>query len=210
LMIAAGFGACLAIIVTMAVTGWVEPASLPALVAPIGASSVLVFAIPASPLASPRAVIGGNTLSALLGIMVGLLITNPFLAAGVAVGLAIVAMAATGTLHPPGGAAALTAVLLHPQTLDLEAVLAFPFIPVFLNSAILVGVGLLFHRISGHSYPHKAAPLPPQPATALHIQREDVLSALENAEDVFDIAVGDLERLLVLAEQHAHARQALP
>ena len=60
----------------------------PLLAAPIGASAVLVFALPASPLAQPRAVIGGNMLSAFLGVACGLLIPDPLLAAAVAVGLA--------------------------------------------------------------------------------------------------------------------------
>lgn len=203
----AGLGAACGIMACLDVAGWIVPASLPAIVAPIGASSVLVFAVPASPLATPRAVIGGNTLSAAIGILIGLMVANPLLAAGLAVGLAIIAMAATRTMHPPGGAAALTAVLLHPATLPLKTDLLFPFLPVCLNSIILVGVGVLFHRLSGHSYPHrpKPLPLPAQQQAGLH--HEDILCALTQADDVFDIETADLERLLVLAEQHAQQRR---
>lgn len=201
--LAAGVGALCGIIACMTLGGFIAPANLPAIVAPIGASSVLVFAVPASPLATPRAVIGGNTLSAAVGISIGLLVANPLLAAGLAVGLAIMLMAATRTLHPPGGAAALTGVLLHPATLALQTDALFPLLPVCVNSLTLVAVGIVFHRLSGHSYPHRPAPLPAKMQQAAGIERADITAALAKANDVFDIAPQDLERLLVLAEEHA-------
>ena len=87
---------------------------LPWLVAPLGASAVLVFALPASPMAQPWAVVGGNTLSALVGI-VGVhgvyLLGAPELAAALAVATAIALMLTLRCLHPPGGATALMMVL---------------------------------------------------------------------------------------------------
>jgi CBS domain-containing membrane protein len=71
------------------------------IVAPIGASAVLVFAVPASPL------VGGNAVSALVGLAVGQALGDPFLAAGIATALAIGAMSLARCLHPPGGAIAL-------------------------------------------------------------------------------------------------------
>lgn len=82
-------------IACMGLTGFIAPASLPAIVAPIGASSVLVFAVPASPLAKPWAVIMGNVLSATVGVLVSLLLLPQILAAGLAVGLAILLMSTT-------------------------------------------------------------------------------------------------------------------
>lgn len=88
------------------------PAALPWLVAPLGASAVLVFGVPASPLAQPWAVVGGNTLSALVGIACMAWLPLPPLAmAAVAVALAIATMFLLRCLHPPGGAAALLMVL---------------------------------------------------------------------------------------------------
>ncbi|MFO1253495.1 MAG: HPP family protein [Inhella sp.] len=63
----AALGALLGLLATALITAWLAPAS-PWLVAPLGASAVLVFAVPASPLAQPWAVLGGNGLSALLGV----------------------------------------------------------------------------------------------------------------------------------------------
>src|SRR5258708_2120973 len=79
---------------------------LPYIVARVGASAVLLFAVPASPLAQPWSVIGGNTLSALAGILVCQFVHEPLLAIGLAVGLAIPVMSLTRCLPPPRGAAA--------------------------------------------------------------------------------------------------------
>ncbi len=84
---------------------------LPLIVAPIGASAVLLFAVPTSPLAQPWSIIGGNTISAFVGLAVTQFVDDPALAIGLGVALAIAAMSVTRSLHPPGGAAALTAVL---------------------------------------------------------------------------------------------------
>jgi CBS domain-containing membrane protein len=67
-------------------------ASLPWLVAPIGASAVLVFGLQASPLAQPWSVIGGNTISAIVGVSCAFLLGDSVLAAAVAVAAAIAAM----------------------------------------------------------------------------------------------------------------------
>ena len=78
---------------------------LPLLVAPMGASALLLFAIPSSPLAQPWPIVGGNTVSALIGLLVSRYVPEPAIAAGCAVALAIAAMSLLRCLHPPGGAA---------------------------------------------------------------------------------------------------------
>lgn len=209
LSLAVGLGAVCGILASLALTGLIAPAALPAIVAPIGASSVLVFAIPASPLAKPYAVIMGNVLSAAIGVLVSIAIPHQMLAAGLAVGLAIIAMTATRSLHPPGGAAALTAVLLHPSLAGPTAALLFPLVPVGLNSLILVCVGIAFHRLSCRSYPHHAMPPSPTTETATELRREDILAALHKTGEAFDIELEDLERLLTLAEEHRDGRGAV-
>ena len=102
--------ACLGAFIGIALAGFtyseIGPAAVPGLTvatlaAPIGASAVLLFAVPSSPLAQPWPVIGGNTISALVGIAVARLIPDPMIAAGVAAGLAIGATM-TGALTRPG------------------------------------------------------------------------------------------------------------
>ncbi|VEA74072.1 HPP family [Serratia rubidaea] len=80
-------------------------------VAPMGASAVLLFAVPASPLAQPWSIVGGNLVAALIGVSCGKLIGDPGLACGVAACLAIGVMFKLRCLHPPSGAVALTAIL---------------------------------------------------------------------------------------------------
>jgi len=186
---------------------------LPFIVAPIGASAVLLFAVPASPLAQPWSIIGGNTVSALVGITVGQLVDDPVLAIGLAVALAIAAMSLTRCLHPPGGAAALTAVIGGPTV--LSAGYAFAFVPVAANSVVLVLVGLLFHRFTSHSYPHvpKAASanvhgtsdLPP--TVRVGFRAEDIQGALGDLGETFDIDPLDLDRLLRRIELRSMVRE---
>ena len=76
-------------------------------------------------------------------------------ATGIAVGLAIVAMSMTRCLHPPGGAAALTAIIGGPSV--AAAGFTFALVPVCLNSILLVLLGQVFHKFSLHSYPHVPA-----------------------------------------------------
>lgn len=174
---------------------------LPFLVAPMGASAVLVFAVPASPLAQPWPVIGGNALSALVGVASAALLGHGAMAAGVAVGGAILVMSLLRCLHPPGGACALLAVLGGGEIARHGFALALA--PVGLNALLLVGAGLAFHRLSGHSYPHRPLPAPARP-TLLAV---DVEAALAEAGESFDVAAEDLIALLERAERHARTRR---
>jgi CBS-domain-containing membrane protein len=86
----------------------------PLLMAPLGATSVLIFAAPENPLAQPRNVIGGNLLAALVSLMIlHLLGASPW-TMGMAVATAIALMQLTGTLHPPSGAVALVVMMTKP------------------------------------------------------------------------------------------------
>lgn len=82
------------------------------LIGSFGASSVLIYGNIHSPLAQPRNLIGGHVISALIGVSISHLIPDLiYLSAPLAVSLSIVCMQVTKTLHPPGGATALIAVL---------------------------------------------------------------------------------------------------
>ena len=175
---------------------------LPLIVAPIGASSVLLFAVPASPLAQPWAIVGGNTISALAGILVVQFVHDPMWAIGCSVALAIAAMSLTRCLHPPGGAAALTAIIGGPQV--LSAGFLFAIVPVAFNSLVLVLLGWLLHRFSGHSYPHVPKPKVRRPVSFLP---QDIDAALNDLGETFDIDREDLDRLLQQVELHATLRQ---
>jgi CBS domain-containing membrane protein len=190
----------------MAGSGLVAP-GLPLLVAPIGASAVLAFAVPASPLAQPWPVIGGNTLSALVGVAVALLVPMPTLAGGVAVAAAILAMSLARCLHPPGGAVALFAVLGGPAVAALG--FRFALLPVAINSIALVAAAWLFHRLSGHAYPHRPDALAAKRELESEgIRAADLKQALADLGETFDIGTEDLARLVARAEHHAAERRA--
>ncbi len=121
------------------------------LVAPMGASAVLVFGVPASPLAQPWSVVGGNTLSVLVGMACARIVPDVALAGALAVGAAIAVMFACRCLHPPGGASALYAVLAGPTVGTIGW--RFALCPVLINSLLLAGTGLVFNNLGGRRYP---------------------------------------------------------
>ncbi|WP_239025708.1 HPP family protein [Sphingomonas paeninsulae] len=185
---------------------------LPALVAPMGASAVLLFAVPASPLAQPWAIVGGNTLSALVGIGCAMLVHDPVYAAGFAVAGAIGVMSLARCLHPPGGAAALTAVLGGPAI--TAAGWSFAFVPVTLNCLILLAVGWLFNNATRHDYPHRVQSLsrnvhgttdrPPQDRVGY--TSADIDAVLARYDELLDVSRDDLDALFRQVEAQAHRR----
>ncbi len=117
------------------------------LIAPFGASCVLLFALPQSPLARPRNVIGGHFLSALVGVTVFALMGDGALACAIGVGCAIAVMQFTGTLHPPAGADPLVIILTG-------AGWSFLIMPILLGAIGLVIMAGLYHRfISKRPWP---------------------------------------------------------
>ncbi|WP_246754853.1 MULTISPECIES: HPP family protein [Rhizobium] len=109
------------------------------LVAPFGASSVLVFALPQSPLAQPKNVIGGHLISAFIGIAVFALLGAQPLSFALAVGLAIAAMQATDTLHPPAGADPIV-------VLATGGSWSFLAVPILAGTVLIVAAAYCYHR----------------------------------------------------------------
>jgi CBS domain-containing membrane protein len=210
-----GAGALLGILVTglvgrlaLGTTG-----DLPWIVAPMGATAVLVYAVPGSPLAQPYSVVAGNVISALVGLAAAWAIGWAPLAAAVAVGSAIAVMIALRCLHPPGGACALTAALA-PTAVTGHGV-TFAFWPVGLGSIVLVAVGIAFHSALGRRYPHVAAPLPPEPApdraadaaARTGVDAAEVAAAMARLDQGLDIAPDDVVALVRDAEAHVLDRR---
>ena len=180
--------------------GWAAPgAHLAWLVAPMAASAVLLFCVTASPLAQPWSVIGGNVVSALTGVACAQLIPEPMLAAPLAGGLAIAMMFLLRCLHPPGGAAAMTAVLGGDAV--REAGFAFALAPVGLNAVLLVVAALAYNRLTGAHHAH--APVKPS-----IVDDEDLDAALEHFGEPLDVSREDLATIVHDAEQHAAERRA--
>ena len=197
----AALGAMLAIALTAWLSHALEPKNTTVwLVAPMGASAVLLLALPSSPLTQPWSVVGGNTLSALVGLAVCHAFPQMPLAAGLAVGLALLAMFAARCLHPPGGAVALLMVLT--QTQDWS----FAGVPVMLNSVVLVLLSTLYNRLTGRVYPHARVAAPASMAASPHFTTDDLDAALRHYNQVIDMDRQDLQALLHDAQAHAYQR----
>ncbi|MEW6117613.1 MAG: HPP family protein [Nitrospirota bacterium] len=130
-----------------------EPKDLTLIIGSFGASAVLVYGAIKSPLAQPRNLVGGHILSGLVGVACYQLFGGtPWLAAALAVSLAIVIMLVTKTVHPPGGATALIAVIGGAKVHALGFLYAF--IPAGAGALILLLVALVMNNIAkNRKYP---------------------------------------------------------
>lgn len=112
-----------------------------------GASSLIIFGAPHSPFAQPRNVIGGQVISAIVGVSIFLLLAEyPMLAAPLAVALAMLFMQLSGTMHPPGGATALIAVSGHPVVREMGYL--YTLFPVGTGVLILFIIGVIINNLS--------------------------------------------------------------
>lgn len=130
-----------------------EETDLVMIIGSFGASAVLIYGAPKSPLAQPRNLIGGHIVSAIIGVVAyQLLQAHMWLAASVAVATAIAAMHATKTLHPPGGATALIAVIGSAKIHALGYL--YVIIPAGAGATIMLAIALLVNNISkNRNYP---------------------------------------------------------
>lgn len=167
-----------------------------ALLAPFGASALLVIAVPNSPLSQPRAVLLGNCAAALIGVAVARLVPAPAAGAALALGLSIAVMLALRAVHPPAGAIALIPGLA-PETVN-EAGLGFALAPVGVESLLLLVFALVWHRLTGRVYPLR----PPEavPRAAVRFSRADLAAILARLRLSQNIGVADFARLLAAAD----------
>ncbi|KAA1417735.1 CBS domain-containing protein [Nocardioides humilatus] len=181
--------------------------ALPFLVAPMGAAAVLLFAVPASPLAQPWPVIGGNIISTMVGLAAHWLIDDVLAAAAVGVGSAIGVMMLLRCLHPPGGACALLAATATPVIDDQG--LAFAALPVAVNTVALLLVAIAVNNLTGRRYPHRAAPAAPttKADAELGIGAADIASAMARLSQRLDVDPADVVALVQDAEAHALDRR---
>jgi CBS domain-containing membrane protein len=207
-------------LVGIALTGFVSafvlhsPVTALWLMAPMGASAVLLFGVPSSPLAQPWSIVGGNLVAALIGVTCAKTIGDPVLAAAAAIFFAVGAMFVLHCLHPPSGAVALTAVL---GGADIHAAgYGFVLAPVALNTVLLLVAAVAYNNATGRRYPHTqqqtAPPHPHQTGDAVPTERlgftpTDLQAALKQYDQVLDVSVDDLERLFHQTEMQAFKRR---
>ncbi len=119
------------------------------LIAPFGASCVLVFGVCASPFSRPRNVIGGRLVTATMGLIATALFGYGPLGLAVGVGLGIAVMILTDTVHPPAGANPIVIAFAQPAWWFLIA-------PVFIGASFIVLAGVIYHsRVTRLSYPSR-------------------------------------------------------
>lgn len=162
-----------------------EP-TLPWLIAPMGASAVLLFEVPASPFSQPWPVLGSHLISAALGLLLHLWMPGSVLAVALAVGLSIALMSLLRCLHPPAGG---TAALM---CLSGIGSWRFLLMPIAANSVLLLAAAFAWHRLTGHTYPHHAASnRPPERYSMAQID-----AVLAEWDEVLDISAEDLAEII--------------
>lgn len=176
------------------------------LFASMAAVAVLIYAAPHSPMAQPWPLLVGNLLSGTIGWMCSVSISNPILAAACAVGLAILVMHLTHSLHPPGGATAMIMVVSAAQIqhYSWEWVACAVLANAGFSLLLAVSINSLVHR---GRYPQRHHLLPPGtriPPDELAI--ENIEWALGKMEGSIDVSEEDLLEIYRLATEHAREK----
>lgn len=199
-----GLGGLLGILLILMVSRqFLGPEATVLIVASMGASAVLLFAVPHGPLSQPWALVGGHLISAAIGVTCYMLIPNHVVAAATAVGLAITAMYYLRCIHPPGGATALTTVVAGANVHSLGY--AYMLTPVLLNVLVILTVAMVFN----YAFPWRRYPAAlmqwqrkqqePNKAAEKGLSTEDLDYAISHMNRYVDISNDELEKIYQLA-----------
>lgn len=187
--------------------GFMHTAGTLVMVTSMGATAVLLFAVPQGALSQPWAVIGGHLLSAFVGVFVQQLAPDQTWTPALAVGLAVGVMHYLRCMHPPGGATALAAVIGGAEIYRLDY--WYLVFPIGINVASILLVAVVFNAFfSWRRYPaHLVRRTIAKPAAAgerqYELTQEDFSAAMEQLNSYVDITSENLTQLLELAKQHA-------
>lgn len=213
--IIAALGGGIAILSLIGFSRWALPeAGAAGIVASMGASAVLLFAVPHGQLSQPWAVLAGHGLSAIIGVTCARVIPLPMVAAACAVGLSIGAMHQLKCIHPPGGATAFTAVMGGSAIHDLGY--HFVLFPVLLNAAAMVLLAVLINSaFKWRRYPASLnRPMPSStPVASMHAPaptHAEVLAAIRSIDSFVDVSETDLLRLTLLLSQNPKTANPSP
>ena len=180
----------------------------------MGASAVLLFAVPHGALSQPWNVFAGHLLSALVGVSCATLFSNEIIAASMAVGAAVGVMHYARCIHPPGGATALAAVIGGEATQALGY--QFVVTPVLINVLVMLVVAIAFNALlPWRRYPAWLASRDQQDTaiardTRKSIEHADLVAALGQIDSIIDVSENDLLRIYDLATGSAEQRHLQP
>jgi CBS domain-containing membrane protein len=200
-------------------TAWITQefssnAAYPIIVASMGASAVILFIIPNSPLAQPWSLVGGQLVSAVIGVACAQVFTHTAFASACAVGGSVLVMLLFRCLHPPGAATALTPIMAGDPITALGY--GFVLMPVGLNVAIMLFMAIVINRwVLRYEYPtvphqtddkkHQHSTLI-QPSQRIGISEQDLEQALGKMDMFMDVSTGDLSKLLTDAQMQSFKR----
>lgn len=174
------------------------------LIASMGASAVLLFAVPHGQLSQPWPVLAGHTISALIGVSCAKWIPWPELAAGCAVGFSIGVMYQFKCIHPPGGATALVAALGGPAIQSMGY--SFVLFPVLANALAMVLLAFAFNYVfKWRRYPAALNSVELSKGRMLEEgvpSHESIVVAIKSMDSFVDISEDDLVQLI----QSVHRR----
>ncbi len=180
----------------------------PLVVASMGASAVLLFAVPHGNLSQPWPLFGGQVLSACIGVTCGKLIPYPVIAPAIAVGLAVAIMHYLRCIHPPGGATAFVSSFgPHPPGYE------FVLDPVLFNTLVILSAAVLYNwPFPWRRYPAALARRKKEETFAGYepIAHEDFVFALSQIDSFIDVSEQDLARIYELATKRHSARVIPP
>lgn len=207
----AAFAATL--VVGLVSSHYLQGSGLHIMVASMGASAVLLFAVPHSPLTQPWPLVGGHLISAFIGITCAKLVPDLWLATALAVSLSILAMHFTRSLHPPGGAITMMTVLGSSHGIANDY--SFIFAPVGLNVLLMLIMALALNNIMGRRYPARALQTKdekhkhndPKPLDRIGIDKNDLHQALRDMDVYLDVSEDDLNQVYSRAGMHAYRRR---
>ncbi|MCW8935565.1 MAG: HPP family protein [Gammaproteobacteria bacterium] len=200
-------GGFLGIFGILMVSYWLLDPVVAILIVPsMGASAVLLFAAPHAPLSQPWNLVAGHAFSALVGVACWKMIPDYTIAASASVGLAIGVMYMTRSIHPPGGATALAAVIGSEKLHNLGYM--YEVQPILLNAITILIVAVVFNNLFNwrrypvHLHTNKQAvePVPIEVAMGYEpINHEDFVYALSHIDTLVDIDEDDLLTIYKLA-----------
>ncbi|QLF93057.1 HPP family protein [Pseudomonas sp. ABC1] len=207
----AACGAALSTALVLVLGSWLFGLNVALLViAPAGASAVVLFCVPSSTFSQPWSVVAGSVLATLIGETLWHSGLSPILSAFLAISLTLLGQFGFRCLHPPGGALVLVSGVSSAQAQQVGFELAYT---VLFNSVLLVVLALLYNNLTGHAYPrawpgrkHPHQTADPLPSERNTLSQDDIERALDEFGSHVAVTREDLARLIRQTEKHALRR----